>query len=461
MKVTRKDQGHLTTTIDITLEKADYQDKFTSELNKVRAKAAIKGFRQGKTPMSIIKKMYGQGILAETVNAILQEKMKEAIENEKIELVASPFMTEEQVSYDFNPKELEDYTFSFEIGMKPEFTLKGADSSSSVTDYKITVDDETINKELEAVRKRMGSEVKVKKDVNNQDRITIEAVEINEDGKKVRKGHETGFQVLVNTMDDEYIKEVTGKDVGHEFTFDINKLEKGRNEKYVRQYLLNLDEEEEKEIRATFKGKIKEINRIELAELNQEFLDKYMGPGEVSSVDEAKDKIRDNIASYYEGQTKVFLHRNVMDKLIEENQMDLPKDYLRKWIKANNENVTEEQIDKEFDSFCSNVQWDIISGELKKKLEVKVELEDVKAKIRAQVMQYLGGQMTGMDLEPIIDNLMKDEKQVSKAYQEAESEKLLGAVANELTLVEEEVTIEQFGEMVKEMNEKLKGEAQA
>ncbi|MDA9774333.1 hypothetical protein N9B82_05190, partial [Saprospiraceae bacterium] len=266
-------------------------------------------------------------------------------------------------------------------------------------------------------------------------------------------------QVLVNTMDDEYIKEVTGKDVGHEFTFDINKLEKGRNEKYVRQYLLNLDEEEEKEIRATFKGKIKEISRIELAELNQEFLDKYMGPGEVSSVDEAKDKIRDNIASYYEGQTKVFLHRNVMDKLIEENQMDLPKDYLRKWIKANNENVTEEQIDKEFDSFCSNVQWDIISGELKKKLEVKVELEDVKAKIRAQVMQYLGGQMTGMDLEPIIDNLMKDEKQVSQAYQEAESEKLLGAVANELTLVEEEVTIEKFGEMVKEMNDKLKGEA--
>ena len=455
MKVSRKDQGHLTTVIDITIEKDDYQSKFNAELNKVRAKAAIKGFRQGKTPISIIKKMYGQGILAETVNAILQEKMKEAIEKENIQLVASPFMTEDQVNYEFNPKDLEDYTFSFEIGMKPEFTLKGADESSSITDYVIKVDDETVDKELEMVRKRMGKEVKVKKDINNDDRILIEAVEIGDDGKKVRKGHETSFQVLVNTMDEEYIKEIEGKGTGHEFQFDIYKLEKNRDEKYVKQYLLNLDAEEEKEIRPSFKGKIKEISRIEPAEMDQDFLDKYMGKDVVKSVEEAKDKIRENIGNYYKGQTKVFLHRNIMDKLLEENPMDLPKDYLRKWIKVNNENVTEEQIDKEFESFCTNVQWDIISADLKKNLEVKVELEDVRSKIRAQVAQYLGGQMAGMDMEPIIDNLMKDEKQVSQAYQEAESEKLLSAVADKLTLVEEEVTIEAFGEMVKKMNEKL------
>lgn len=458
MKVSRKDQGHLTTVIDITIEKDDYQGKFKSELNKVREKAAIKGFRQGKTPISIIKKMYGQGILAETVNSVLQEKMKEAIENEKIELVASPFMTEEQVTYDFNPKDLEDYVFSFEIGMKPEYTLKGADSSSSITDYKIKVDDETVNKELEMVRKKMGKEVKVKKDINKDDRILIEAVEVGEDGKKVRKGHETSFQVLVNTMEDSYIQEVEGKATGHEFRFDINQIEKNRDEKYVKQYLLNLDPEEEKEILPTFKGKIKEISRIEPAEINQDFLDQYMGKDVVKSEEEAKEKIRENIAGYYKGQTEVFLHRNIMDMLLEENKMELPTDYLRKWIKVNNENVTEEQIDKEFESFCTNVQWDIISSDLKKDLEVKVEVEDVRNKVRAQVSQYLGGQMAGMDLEPIIDNLMKDEKQVSQAYQEAESEKLLSAVADKLTRVEEEVTIEEFGELVKSMNEKLNPE---
>ena len=458
MKVSRKDQGHLTTIIDITIEKSDYQGKFKSELNKIRDKAVIKGFRQGKTPMSIIQKMYGQNLLAETVNKVLQDKMKEAIEEEKIKLVASPFMTDEQVNYEFSPKDLQDYTFSFEIGMVPEYDLKGADETSSITDYKIVVDEDIINKELDAVRKRMGSETSVKKDINDEDRIVIEAVEVDDKGKKITKGWETGFQVLINTLDEEYKKELIGKDKGHEFLFDINKLEKNRDEKYVKQYLLNLDEGEEKEILPTFRGKIKDILRIELAEVDQVFLDKYLGEGEAKTEQDAKDKIKENISGYYEGQTKVFLHRNIMDKLIEENNFDLPNDYLKKWIKVNNETATEEQIESEFEQFVTNVRWDIISSNLKESLKVEVGVEDVRTKVRAQVQQYLGGQMAGMDLEPIIDNIMQDQKQVSQAYQEASSEKLLGAVADKITLIEEEISIEKFGEMVKAMNEKLKGE---
>jgi trigger factor len=204
-----------------------------------------------------------------------------------------------------------------------------------------------------------------------------------------------------------------------------------------------------------FRGKINEIHRIEPAEVNQEFFDKYLGEGIVTTEEEAKEKIRENISEYYAGQATAFLHRNIMDKLIDENPMEMPKEFIRKWLIRNNEEVTAEQIDSEIDAFITNMKWDLISDQVKEKYEAEVKTEDVRAKIKVQISQYFGGQMPNMDIEPLVDNLMKDEKQFKQAYQEAASEKVLQSVADNITLVEEEVSLEKFGEMVKEMNERL------
>ena len=101
------------------------------------------------------------------------------------------------------------------------------------------------------------------------------------------------------------------------------------------------------------------------------------------------------------------------------------------------------------------MRWDLISEQVKEKFPFEITPDDIKDKIRAQVLQYLGGQMPQMDIEPIVNNLMSDEKQFRQAHQEASAEKLLATVAENITLVEEEVGIEKFGELVKEMNERL------
>lgn len=348
-----------------------------------------------------------------------------------------------------------DYAFTFDVGLKPDFKLQGADKESSINHVKIIADDEIVNKEFEMVRKRLGTETTAEKDITDEDRITIHANEIDDKGKVVKNGWETGFQVLINTLKDEYKDQILGKDVGFEFDFDIYELEKNRKEDYVKKYLLNLDEEEEKEIGKMFHGKINEIHRIELAEVNQEFFDKYLGEGAVTTEEEAKEKIRENISTYYEGQATAFLHRNIMDKLIEENPMEMPKEFIRKWLVRTNDEVTEEQIDSEIDAFITNMKWDLISDQVKEMYEAEVKPEDVRAKIKVQISQYFGGQMPGMDIEPLIDNLMKDENQFKQAYQEAASEKVLQSVADNITIVEEEVSLEKFGDMVKEMNERL------
>lgn len=457
MKSSIKDQTELSASLDITIEKSDYADTFATELKKVQKNANMKGFRKGKTPKSMVMKMYGTSILSEVINKTIQDKLWEAIEEHKLNVILSPLISKDQKAFDFNPKDLQDYDFSFLLGLKPDFELKGIDKSDSIDSYVIVPDDETINKEFELVRKRLGSEVTAEKDITTEDRITIHANESNGKGGKKRGGWETGFQVLVSDIDDEYKEDILGKDTGYEFEFDIHKIEKNRDEAYVKKYLLNLDEEEEKEIGNVFKGKITEIHRIEPAEVNQEFFDKYLGEGVASSEDEVKAKIKENIATYYDAQSRAYLHRNIMDQLIAENKFDLSKEFVSEWAKRNNENLTQEQIDSEIDAVITNLKWELISAEIKEKLKFEVQPEDIKAKIRAQVQQYIGGQMPGMDLEPIVDNLMKDEKQFKQAYQEAHAEKLLTTVSEQITLVEQEVTIEKFGEMVKAMNERLQG----
>ena len=104
--------------------------------------------------------------------------------------------------------------------------------------------------------------------------ITVKAHEL--DGEKIKdKGWETGFTLLVSLVDDAVKKDLLTKKLGDTFRFNIRTVEKDKDEKHVNKYLLNLDEDEEKEIGDMFEGKIEKVSRIEPAALDQEFFDKY------------------------------------------------------------------------------------------------------------------------------------------------------------------------------------------
>jgi len=90
MKAVRNDIDTLNVSLSMTIEKSDYEPKFTEELAKYRQQAHLKGFRKGKTPMSTIKRMYGKSLLAETVNNVLQEQMTNYLKDEGFEYLGQP-----------------------------------------------------------------------------------------------------------------------------------------------------------------------------------------------------------------------------------------------------------------------------------------------------------------------------------------------------------------------------------
>ena len=445
-KVVREDIDNLNAVLTVTLEKEDYESKFNSELSKYRKQAHMKGFRKGKTPLSVLKKMYGKSVLADVINEMLQKKLYGYLTGENINILGQPLPSDSQEPIDFELRELHDYTFKFDLGLAPEFEVKGVSPESTFEKMEVEVAEKMIDEELEAARKRFGERQFAEEDIQENDMIKLLAKEL--DGEEIKvDGVESEFSLLVSSISDEDAKkQLLGSNKGDSFRFNLYELEEDKEEKYVRKYFLNLSDDDEREVGQNFEVTVMEISRIEPAELNQEFFDKFFGEGEVSSEEEARGKISEQISKFYNGQSEALLFRDMQEKLMEINEMELPEEFLKRWMKATNEKVSDEVIEKEFDKFTKNLQWSLIRSKLVKRFEIEVGNEEVLETLKNRVRSYFGGVAPGM--EHIIDStaarLMEDEKQVEQAYDEVLSDRLYEAMAAEVTVTAKKVSLEEF-----------------
>ena len=456
MKIEKQHVDNLNAVIKLTIEKSDYEDTFNKELKNYKNKVQLKGFRKGKTPLSSIKKMYGKSVLLEVVNKTLQEKLSGYLVEEKLDILGNPLPSADQEKMDIDVKELKDFNFSFDVGLAPKLEVQGVSESDEYAEYDIQIPDDLLQEELDMRRKRFGKQVNPDGDIVEDDIIMLKALEL-EGGKVKEKGHETGFSIMVSRIGvDELKNKILGSKVGDSFDFDINTIEKDVDENYVKKYLLNLDEAEEKEIGNDFKGEIEKITRTELAEMDQEFFDNAYGKDKVKTEAEAKESIKDELSAFYEKQQKSLVYRGIMDALIEKNPMELPDEFLKRWLNSNNPDVKPEDIDKEYNSFEKNLRWSLVKSKLAKDLEIEVSPEELRESVKKKIMSYMAQyQQTDFDVEPMINNYLGNREQVEKEYEEALAEKLFGEIYNKVKLKTEKISIEDFREKVQNINKEI------
>lgn len=456
MKIEKQQLDDLNAVIKLTIEKSDYEDSFNTELKNYKKKVQLKGFRKGKTPLSSIKKMYGKSVLLDVVNNTLQEKLSAYLVEEKLDILGNPIPSTDQEQMDIDIKDLKDFNFSFDIGLAPNIEVKGVSGTDEYLEYDIQIPEKLLQEELDMRRKRFGKQVNPETDIVEDDLILIKASEL--DGSTIKdKGHQTGFSMLVSRIgDDDIKKKVLGGKVGETFDFDINTIEKDVDEKYVKKYLLNLDDDEEKEIGKNFKGEIEKITRVELAELDQDFFDSAFGKDKVKSESEAKNSIKDELGAFYEKQQKSLVYRGIMDALIEKNQMELPESFLKRWLSSNNPDVKSEDIEKEYEGFEKNLRWSLVKSKLAKDHNIEVSPEELRESVKKKIMSYMAQyQQSDFDVEPMINNYLGNREQVEKEYEEAMAEKLFDDIYNKVKLKPEKISIEDFREKVQEINKAI------
>ena len=452
MKIEKKDIDPLNRSVTITLAPEDFESEFISELKKYKAKAHMKGFRKGKTPLTVLKKMYGQSVLADVVMERINKGISNYIADEKLDILGQPLPNENQKQYEFDPNSLEEMSFTFDLGLAPEFEVQGLDHSYNL--YEVTIPDATVEEELNLARKKMGKQIEVEDTIEEKDLLTIKAVEM--DGKKVKDGGwETDFTILTELINDDKVKSklLKGKK-GTSFDFDITTIEKDKDEKYIRKYLLNLDDDEDKVIGNKFRGTVDKVSRLEPAELNSDFFKNYFGNEDVDNEDTAKTKIREEIEKYYTQQAKLVMNREVMEHLVEVNKLETPDAFLKRWLSTNNNNVSGEDIEKDFDAFQKNLQWTLVKNKLEKKYDVTVDPQEIRNDMRNKVLSYMQGYpMDENSLNEMVNRLLSNNEQVNKVYEEIQAVKIFDKLEGDLILVKNEITLEDFKEVVKKLND--------
>lgn len=448
-QVVRTDIDNLNAVLTVEIPKDDYLPLFNTELKKYRKDARIKGFRQGKTPISVLKKMFGKAVLGEVINKILQEQLTDFMVNDSTEILGQPIPSDDQQPVDFDVRDLSDYAFKFDIGIAPAFEVTGLEGEP-FEKYAVEIPDEMVQEEVDNLLQRNGEQTYPEDSIEEKDIVTLDVTEWEGDAVKA-EGVTHEFSVLVDRLEDEVKEAILKLKLGDQIKINPFQLEKDTTEKYARKYFLGLEDDDEREVGDSFEAEITKVSRVAKGELNQDFFDKVFGPDQVSSEEEFRAKLKENIGSSFGAQAEALLYRDIQKRLLDSNALNLPDDFLKRWLQTSNEQLDEKTLEKEYPAFADNLRWTLIRGKLNKSFEIEVSPEEIKESFKNRIRGYFGGapspDMESM-VESMADRMLQDEKQVNEIYEEVASNKFFEAVVEKVEVTDKPIGTDEFQEVI-------------
>lgn len=434
MNITKENVDALNAIVKVDIVADDYKDKVTEVLNDYRKKADVPGFRKGHVPMGMVKKQYGKSVMIDEVNKLLQESLNKFLVEEKLDILGNPLpVVQDDFSWD-----TEKFSFEFELGLAPEFDvdIKG---KNKITDYNIVATEELIEKEVENIQTRYG---KLISQEEAEEHSNVTGTFVNEE-----KGIEKKSTFLVNDLKGKKNeKKVIGAKVGDVIELDTKKLFEEDNK--LQQALgVSLEEAKDLDIKVTLT--VEEINKTELADLDQDLFTKLFADGSVTTVTELKEKIKEDAEKQFQQQADQQLLNAVTEHLVENTKFDLPSGFLQKWLQtAGEKELTQEEAVEEYNKSEKGLRYQLIEGKIMKDNDVKLEyaelLEYTKGFIKGQMAQF--GNMTPEEeeLNNIAGRVLSNQEEAQRLQTQLISQKLLDFYKGNMKFKTKEVSYEKF-----------------
>ena len=273
MNIKQDKIDNLNSVLTVKINPEDYKERVEKAIKAQAKKAKLPGFRPGMVPAGHIKKMYGKNILVDEINTILNDALSNYISENKIEVLGQPLPKIDD-SKDFNWDFTDEFEFIYELGIAPEFELTFS-SKDKLTYHQVKVDKDTLASRIKNLRKSYGK--MSNPDVSaDDDVIYADLNQIAADGSVFEGGISNTASVRLDQVEDSKIKKsLIGLKKDDEVVLDIQKAFDSNATIIAK--LLNISEEDAQEIKSNFKLSVKNINRVEEGDLNQEFFDKIFG----------------------------------------------------------------------------------------------------------------------------------------------------------------------------------------
>ncbi len=434
MNITLENIDPLNAVVKVDIEKKDYSDKVEKILSDYRKTANIPGFRKGHVPMMMVKKQYGKAVLVDEVNKLLQDALNKYLTEEKLDVLGNP-LPKPQDDLDWDS---DTFTFEFELGLAPEFEVN-LKSKKAITHYNIVADKKMIDDQINNIRKQYGKLV-------SQKIVDKESEIVGTFKNEEREIENTVTLTLDKFKSKSTEKKFIGAKVGDVLELKTKGLYKDDHDLM---HALKVSHDDAHGLDIDISFTISEINKRELADLDQELFDKLFGKDVVKSVTELKAKIKEDAEKQFIQQSDQKLLNDVTEHLVESTKFDLPAEFLQKWIQNSGEEpLDENQAKEEYEKSEKGLRYQLIEGKLMQDNDVKVDFEDVKesakAMIKIQMAQF--GQMnpSEKELEDITARVLSNQDEVRRISEQVVSQKLLALYKEKANLKLKEVTYENF-----------------
>jgi len=429
--------------IKIKLTEGDYQPNVEEKVKDYARKANIKGFRQGKVPTGVIKRMFGKSILVEEINHLLSHKLSDYIKENNIKILGEPIPNQEKaLTIDWEAQK--NFEFEYQIGIVEDFKYD-LSSKVKIKSYPIEVDEKTIQETISDLKKRFGK-VSYPDESKAADNLFGELRAAEGDFKK-----ESVF-IPIEKIEKKEQKKFIGLKKEDEVEFDLAKI---YSDDDLKGQLLGVSPEEAKDAKGNYVFKVNTISETEPAELNQELFDRVFGKDSVKNEEEFIAKIKETISDNYKRESDHFLEHHIEDHFIANTAINLPEQFLKTWLKSSSQGqVTDSVLEKEFEDYKRGLKWDLVKNRIAEDNKITVEADEVRAKAKDMIISQFGGQAFAAQisdkLDGIADNYLQNEngQNFMKLYNQLRAEKILKHIRENITVQEKKVSVDEFKKIV-------------
>lgn len=367
-------------TIEVPAEK--FEEAVQHSYNKNKGKFNIPGFRKGKAPFNMIKKMYGVGVFYEdAVDEVIDASYPDAAKESGLEIVSRPSISIEEI------EEGKAFVYTAVVAVKPEVTL-GEYKGVEVQKTKSEVTEEDIETEIKRAREKNSRLITVEdRGIEDGDQVTID-FDGSVDGKRFEggKAEDYPFTIGSHTFIDNFEEQLIGKTTGEECEVNVT---------FPAEYHV----EELKNKPAVFKVKVKEIQRKELPEANDDFASEV---SDFDTMEEYKKDLTEKLQAEKIEAAKTADEDKVVAKVIENATMEIP------------DQMVEEQVNGMVNDYARRLESQGIS--FKQYVEITgMTAEKIGEQMKPQAIKRI---QTRLVLEAVVkaENIQADDAAVEEQF---------------------------------------------
>ena len=440
MKITHKSANKTDMILEIKMVESDYSKSVNESLVNYQKKMNMPGFRAGKVPMSIVKKKYELPIKIDEINKLLSDSIQNYISKNKILILGGPMPVEKAIDFENST----DYVFEYELGIQPTINLSKAENKK-IDYWVIESKNKQITDHINSLTQRFGQVVNPDV-IKKGDMLNVNFKQL-ENGVPMEDGIDHATSILVDKIDDDkLLKKFLKLKKSDTIVFNPNKAFSNKTDLAS---MLNVTKEKLQSIQSDFLCEVQNISRLEPAKLNKEFFKKVYPEIDIKTEKAFKVQVKKELDDAYIKESDRKLFNDASQFYIDKIKVDLPEEFLKRWLKNNAKKKFEnDEFEKEYSNYLKYLSWQLIENKICQENNIKITKEDLasfaKNRVLNQMKSYGNVNLGDKEIEGIVSNILQNKQESEKMTNEIVMIRLAEYFKSKMKIKRNAVSLDEF-----------------